>query len=634
MRSKNPLLKWTALSIMALIILGISYFRVLDLFELATLDMRFSFRPRQPVSEDIAIVEIAEDSLEQIGRWPFTRDWHAALIDALSESGARAVFFDFIISEPSDLDDVFIDAVKRAGNVYCPVTFYMKPKFLEMPRLSAKTVFPEAESFQTKLLPALKEAAHEVGHINPSVDIDGKIRQVPLFLTYEGKTYPHLSFLVACDYLGISPEEVLNGGYPIPFDKNYNLMVNFADVWGKAFKHYSYADVVKSHYAAGQGEKGPVDLSELKGKVVFVGLTATGTVDLTPIPLQKRYPGIGVHVNLFNTVVTGKFLQRANRAVNILILIVLCLLSSISVFSAKPGRSLLYVIGIALVLIAASRALFAFFGIWIDIFYPLILLTLVYLFSTFYKYIREHEKRILMEKELSIARSIQQSFLPVGVPQTEGLEVAYTMIPARQVGGDLYDFMDLGGNKTGVMIADVSGKGVPASLFMAKTISEFELFAKGNNNPEEVMFNLNNQLTAESKTSLFVTISYLIFDTKSRQLEFASGGHLPTILVRENKASLLDAKEGVPLGLMENPYSREAVQLQSGDIIVLYTDGVTEAMNKAGQEFEIERLQEVVSRCTGMASQEVVDIVLSEITAFSKGTPQHDDITIMAVKVK
>jgi len=150
-----------------------------------------------------------------------------------------------------------------------------------------------------------------------------------------------------------------------------------------------------------------------------------------------------------------------------------------------------------------------------DLFYPSIILVLLYMSLTLYKYISEWKKRLLLENELKIAKKIQESFLPKSIPRMDGLEIEATMFTAREVGGDLYDFRAFDDGTLGVMIGDVSGKGVPASLFMAMVTSEFKFFAMPGAPPEAVLTGLNSKLVKESSSNLFVTVFYLIFDMKS-----------------------------------------------------------------------------------------------------------------------
>jgi len=284
---------------------------------------------------------------------------------------------------------------------------------------------------------------------------------------------------------------------------------------------------------------------------------------------------------------------------------------------------------------AISIILFAFSGLWIDIFYPIIVSTILYLSLTFRKYVGEVHRIELLEKELSIAQNIQESFLPKEKPLIENVSIEAKMLTARQVGGDLYDFVDMSRTKAGIMIGDVSGKGIPAALYMAKVVSEFKTYAR-EETASGALLRLNDRLVSESGSNLFVTVSYIVIDMEKRVLNFSIGGHLPTIMFRDGieKPRLLDLKEGMPLGLMEGPFTDETIEIKKGDLFILYTDGVTEAMNRKGEMFDEKRLIDTVSKVRGQGTKEIVDAIHKAVSDYEGRMPQHDDITVIAIRIE
>ncbi len=617
----------------------LSYLRVFDNYELSTLDLRFSLRPIQPQNADIAIIEIADDSIEKIGRWPFSRDWHASLINILSSYGVKMIIFDVIFSEPSEADASLIESTEKAGNVYYAYALDLIEK-----KYFVKTA--AACALRTPLLESLEKVSKGSGHVNVLPDIDGKTRKITPFIKCGDKFYPHLGFLAARDYLGEAEEDVkfipskeivfTKNNIRLPLDETSNMLVNFAGKWTEAFKHYSYIDILKSYSLIQKGQRPIIDLAGLKGKVCFIGLTGTGLHDLNPIPLESRYPSIGAHINTFNTITTEKFLRRANPITNLIILIGLLLLITATAFKL-PGRvSIFSLLGILGIFGLIAFGVFIFFGIWIDLFYPFAAVFVVYLAATFYRFILEIYKRQLIERELGVATKIQASFLPERPPTVKGVGLNADMAPAKHVGGDLYDFVAFSENKVGVMIGDVSGKGVPAALYMAKTISEFRLFSKLNEEPKDVLLKLNENLARGSRTNLFVTMTYIIYDSRTRMLKFACGGHNPTILLRRGQAKLsyLDVKEGIPLGMMESPFGQESLALAAGDKLILYTDGVSEAKSKTGEEFGEKRLGDLILANASLSAGNLLLEIKNNVAKFSKGAPQHDDITAIVMEVK
>jgi sigma-B regulation protein RsbU (phosphoserine phosphatase) len=293
------------------------------------------------------------------------------------------------------------------------------------------------------------------------------------------------------------------------------------------------------------------------------------------------------------------------------------------------------IISITLVMLgysAVSYFLFQIFGLWIDVFYPLITVVVIYVALSFKKYVAETRKREVLEKELNIARDIQRSFLPTKEPADTGLDIAARMYTANQVGGDLYDLISLDDGKAGIMIGDVSGKGVPAALFMARVVSVFKTYVH-EGSPARIIGLINDRLVKEGGASLFVTLSYAVFDTRERIVRYASGGHLPIIAIKpDGSTSLLDVKEGIPLGLLESDFSEGTFAYVPGTVFLFCTDGVTEAMNTREEMFGQEKLLDTLSGSGNRSAGEIVRIVHDAVSVFEGKAPQHDDITIIAVK--
>jgi CHASE2 domain-containing sensor protein/sulfur transfer complex TusBCD TusB component (DsrH family) len=636
---KKALRYFIAITVPVLVILA-SYFRIFETFELSTLDLRFRMRPVQKTIGDVVLIEIAQDTIDKIGQWPIDRKFHAALIDALKAVGAKAVIFDVLFSTKSNqLSDAHLaEAVAGAKNVYLPVA-------LRMSEDKQKGIFPDAVSIESEPMPELLKVARGIGHINATTDIDGKRRKAPLFISYKDKVIPQISLLAVCDMLGVSISEIkvekgkyisLNPDIRIPVDPLGQMMINYAGFWGQAFRHYSFIDILTSYRDLHQGKQGAVDLEELRDKICIVGLTAVATHDLNPIPLQQRYPMVGLHANLINTILLKNFIVRAGPALNILILIVLSGLIVLAVIKLKPVFEILSVFLIFFGFVTIAFGLFVFFNIWIDLFYPLILIAGIYVFCTFHQYITEQNKRVLMQRDLDIAKRIQQSFLKQTPPDEQGFDIYFKMEPAKYIGGDLYDFVRNSDNSFGIMVGDVSGKGVPAALFMAMTVSNFRFHAKTEINPVKVVTELNNQIATESTSGLFVTLTYLNIDGKNRKLSIVDAGHLPVVYAgRDKGTTLITAKTGMALGIMDGiEFTAEEIAISSGDVFVLYSDGVTEARNPKKEEFTEERLKACVTKYKDLDAKEITDNIYNEILRFRRNAPQHDDITIMVLKVK
>jgi len=609
----------------------------LERFELIAIDFAHNLKPSPKINEDIVLIEIGEDSLQGLGRWPFPRDYHASLIEVLKQAQAKMVIFDVLFSESTAWDSILTESAQSFERAYFPFAFRLKE--------DAQEKVLKADSIDAPLIKSLKEASAGSGFINKLVDIDGKVRRVPLFIDFKNELYPHLSLKAACDYLNIPIKQVeINKGYVkigerlrIPTDRQGAALLNFAGPWVETFQHFSYVDVLASYYELQQGAPARVDLDKLKDKVCFIGLTATGTHELGPVPIEKSYPMLGVHANLFNMITKDAYLRRLSPWQNTSILIIISALFFLLVYIAKPLVGLVISIGLIVLVFIVFVLVFSLYGIWIDFVYLAVSAAIIYLGVTLNRYITEIRKRLKIQKELAVAHSIQQSFLPDETPKITGLDIASNVITAKEIGGDLYDFMKLDGEKLGVIVGDVSGKGVPAALFMAKVATLFKIFAKEEVFASNVLGKINEELAHDYRSGLFVTLCYAIISKDKEKLSFSNAGHLPLIIVRGANQDIetITHEEGMAAGLMEGAaFSDKQVTLSKKDAIILYTDGVTEAMDARRHEFGMEGLKKVLVQTKELSAEEILKMLLASIKRFQGKAAQHDDITAVVIKIK
>lgn len=612
-----------------------SYFRVFEVYELQTYDLRCQLRGPRPISDKIVLVDIYDDALQELGAWPFDRQNHSHLIDYLSSSGAKAVAFDILFSEHRENDEWVVDSAKKAGNVYFANTFSGFD-------LSKKVI--TANKVDTEVLPDYRSAARGVGFVNSKADIDGKRRRTIPVVRFEGKDYMQLSFLVAMDELGLKPDDYviepkkyiqLGNKVRVPLDEENCMSISYAGLWEKSFEHISYLDLLRSMTQQIEGRKPDIDPSHLKDRIFIVGLTSTGSHDTNAIPIQSVYPMVGSYANTLNTILMNDFIYRCGRWINLLILMAIAGVSGYLSLRYRPIKAFLVTCLIEMVFILGSVSVFFLWGTWIDLFYPVVCIFVIYASCTFIRAISELKKRELMENELKIASQIQKSFLPEALPELSGFSVAVYMKPAKAVGGDLYTFLKLSESKVGVMVGDVSGKGTPAALFMGKTVSEFKYSARDRQDPAEVLMELNNAISAESTGGLFVTMTYAIFDLGTRKMLLSNGGHLPVAVARQGQApELVTADDGMPIGVMGGmPYGGIERAIASGEVFAFYSDGVSEARNRKKDEFGIERLQALMDKCSNLSAQEILDYCIKDLNVFMGKADQHDDITLIIVKI-
>lgn len=246
------------------------------------------------------------------------------------------------------------------------------------------------------------------------------------------------------------------------------------------------------------------------------------------------------------------------------------------------------------------------------------------------------DKLVALQNELGVANTIQQSILPTQFPDDPDYQIDGHMIPARGVGGDFFDVMRLDRGRVGLAVADVSDKGVPAALFMMLTRTLLKGAAIGGAGPGGVLKEVNRLLHEDNDTAMFVTVFYAIFDPGSGTLVYANGGHNPPLLVHGNgNSDILAQTGGIALGLLpDNDYAEQTVTLEPGEAVVMYTDGVTEAVNGEAEEFGMDRLQGVFGATPYTNAQDANRAVFQAVSDFTGDTPQFDDITGLTLYCK
>ncbi len=248
---------------------------------------------------------------------------------------------------------------------------------------------------------------------------------------------------------------------------------------------------------------------------------------------------------------------------------------------------------------------------------------------------RERMERRRLEKELAIAREIQLSFLPKKSPEIPGFELAGTALPHAEVGGDYYDFIHVSQNRVGLAIADVSGKGIPAALIMAGF--RMSLLAEIRNEfaIRAVMRKVNSLLNESTERHKFVTAFYGVLDYRNRVLIFSNAGHNPPILLRKDGSVEYLMEGGVALGVLPDAfYEERPIAIRPGDVLLLYTDGVSEAESEAdpSDQFGRERIEATMRRLATRSAQDIVDGIVEDVRTFAGERGQTDDLTLMVVK--
>ncbi len=358
--------------------------------ELVFLDAFFRHRPPLMTSSKIVYVEIAQDSIDKIGRWPWPRRYHAALLSILNEWQTHAVVFDAFFSEPSpdQFDDsAFSESLAKTKNVYAGTV-------LEDAPLTKDGANSREDKIWVHSIPQIEKYLRGIGHVNISPDVDGITRHAQLEITQKNETHAYLGVEVAKDYLADTSSKNIQKKYPV--DRRGMILINWADRWEKSFKHFSYWDVLQSYSAVKKGEKPVVTAEDLKGKIVLIGVTASGLTDIKGVPLQSVFPGVGVIANIMNSILTNQFIREASRQENTLMLLAVAIAMGFWFWNASK-----VLVWAGVFLAAAGWVGAAFLIFWkMHVFYqvvnPLLLIVTFFIFSIIIGFLRSQNEQSIL----------------------------------------------------------------------------------------------------------------------------------------------------------------------------------------------------------------------------------------------
>jgi len=252
--------------------------------------------------------------------------------------------------------------------------------------------------------------------------------------------------------------------------------------------------------------------------------------------------------------------------------------------------------------------------------------------------IRNELERERLGRELEIARQLQLRLLPEKNPSVDGYTIQGFCLPAKEVGGDYYDFIELADNKLGIVIGDVAGKGLPAAIYMTLTKGIFLSFTKTNISPKEALIKVNQLLYQSLRRGSFVTMCFAILDNLKNELTIARAGHEPLLHSINNDSIIKEIKpKGMGLGLeegkiFESSFEDQTIKLNEKDLIIFYTDGVSDSRDSSLNNYGIKRIKDVITKNKELPIAQLVTETINDVRTFSGNTPQYDDMTLIAVK--
>ncbi|TMH22274.1 MAG: CHASE2 domain-containing protein [Betaproteobacteria bacterium] len=674
------------LALLALLLVPILWqdMPVVGAMRLAWLDGYQELSPRERRSAPAVIVAIDEVSLDRFGQWPWPRTLIAQLIDKIGAARPAAIGVDILFPEPDRLSPEWLapsvagaepqlaarlaklprhDALLAASINAAPVVLGIAgleagkpseaaPLTPSLQRGSdARTALRQYAS-TLRSLPEIDVAAR--GHGLLSADTEaGVVRRVPIVALVGTTPVLPLSletlrlasgeplFFVQGGVAGV--EAVGIGDLTVPTQADGRLWVHYTP--HDASRFISAADVL--------GEK--ADPAQLEGKLVLVGVTGLGLIDYRTTPLGERMPGIEIHAQVLENVFDGALLMRPRWATwaEGLALLVAGLIVVCSVPRLSPGRSTVLLLLLLITLGATGFGAYRVAGLLLDASVPGA--AIAFLFAAMLvetlaeanaqkkllqeRLQREREAAARLAGELDAARRIQVGSLPrpeSAFPSEHRFEISAAMEPAREVGGDLYDFFMLDPEHLFFLVGDVSGKGLPASIFMAvsKALCKSAALRRGRR-VDELLREANAEIARENPESLFVTVFAAVLDVPSGRLEYCSAGHeAPFVLTPDGEIARLEEGGGPPLCVLEGfSYVAAEHRMSRGGIICVVSDGVTEAMNQAGELYGAGRLREALEHARNVESPgALVNSIRADIAQFVDGAEAADDLTLLVLR--
>jgi serine phosphatase RsbU (regulator of sigma subunit) len=585
----------------------------------------------------------------------------ARVLNAIIDGGAKVVGFDIVFPTSIEQSSMPFGNDTLGSRLHGFDRDYLRA--LALGARDGRIVLGEVQNQDSPVLPSPGQRAavgfgRNIRPLNVYSDPDGIIRRVPLTFTVDGKPVPSMSAELAARASGAPPSAKVASAGAVAGTITLNFAGGADDV-----PTFSLADL------SACADKNDKDFfhRQFDGKVVVFGTVldvedrkitstrltsaregarAARCTQTAPAASQTfirdSISGVYVQATAVNNLLRGDVLTEVGRIGTGVASLVLAALAVVAALALGPTAAALSFVGMAAIWTAGATVAFRYAFV-VPLAEPL-LTALASLATTIgYRLVltdrivaAQAAQRRAHEAEMASAAAIQRAMLP-GAGQSdfaEGrLDIFAHMIPAREVGGDLYDIVKLDGGRVMVSIGDVCGKGVPASLFMAVTQTIMRLVVRFDQDLKTEINSANNLVAANNREEMFTTLFCGLLDVSSGTMTYCNCGHNAPLVLRKDASTFETLRPcGPPLGVLDDSnYVPRSIALAPGDVLVLYTDGVTEAENTQRALFGNQRLEEAVLEKRGAPARDVVEHVIARVTAFAKGAVQSDDITCVAV---
>ena len=628
--------------------------------------------PLKKSETEVVIIDIDEKSLGKFGQFPWSRSVFAKILENVNAANPKAIGFDVFFTEkdkqspeeflkaynliPTDVgeiqnlkghDEIFREQLEKSKSVTAVLgstvpshsDYDRKSKARFLSKGGDPKKFTYSYPYSIGSLEMLEKSVKGLGSISFLDQTDGIIRSLPLIVQFEKKMYPTMglemvrvagkqnNFYVEMNEVGIT--KISSRPHKILSDPN-------GIIWIK------YKKSLKSQYiSASSVFDGKFDEARFKDKYVLIGASAQGLFDLVKTPLGVTIPGVEVHANVIENILDQSYLIRnPNTYVfelifSILVALITFLLSQ----KIKPKYSLSVFFGSLVVTIIIGFSYFLLKSELVDISYPIFILTITFLTGLYFRFIEENkmalanlQKEAKLLKERELAGGVQKSLFP-NIERFENFIYAKN-VPARDVSGDYYDVVKVSSNEYFFTLADVSGKGIKAGMYMAKASSIFRTLSNLSYPLEKVVFGVNNELVEAKFKGMFVTAVFGKFNIETGEVNFVNAGHESIMVFDRDKKFEFIKSEMPPIGIIkyftESMVKSNKINLKDKTFVV-YTDGVTEGYLKNGQELGAEGVQEIVKDLQNITPKVIVDSIAEKLDWGAEKL--RDDITCLALNL-
>ena len=631
-----------------------------------------NWAPRSATSDDVVVVMIDDASVAAKGEWPWRRTDVADLVATIAAAEPAAIGIDIFFTEPDrfrpeNLVDIAPNEALNAEVEAALLAFPDGDKALEQVLLYSPSVLarvatnsggrpnekltfeevlgepPSAIPATTQMLtsiPLLDDAPPARGIVSAAPDNDGIYRRVPLAVKAGEAIVPGFAAQLAHVASGSfepmrwTPEGLQIADRTVPSDDKANLALKMSPSWDE--NAITALDILNNRFT----------VDELQGKVVLVGFGATGTTDIVATPVASRMQGTLVQAQAVDAILNGHWLSRPGWAQALEIIFALALVSMLLVAGIGIAKWLVVTAaGLAAILPVGSYIAYDTAGLLIDPARPIVIalcaaiaLVLVRYALTFAELVQKRIVTAEQEKENESARKLQLTMVPSAAKLAKlgtRTEIGAVLEPAKSVGGDFYDAMELEGNRLAFLVGDVSGKGLRAALFMAlsKSVSKNNLL-RSSGNLEAAVQQMNADLMAEEDQEMDLTLLVGVIDCSTGRIEMVNAGHEdPMVVHADGSVEVVKMVGGLRLRTLEGfPYAVETLQLKPGETLVIVTDGATDAMNTKEDRFGLERVLETLAQDQDITAAERASGIAAKVRAFEHGMDPADDLTILALR--